>query len=281
MRNQNRRNMKKICMLACAWFVGMAVSASAAVVDTLQVMSEKMGRTVNVLVVSPDQVRGEGAPVVYLLNGHSGDERSWLGLKPEIQDYADRDNLIFVCPDGEDSWYWDSPLDKDKQFETFVSRELVAYVDSHYRTLPRREKRAITGYSMGGHGAMWLAIRHKDVFGAAGSMSGGVDIRPFPDNWNMKDRIGARDGGACNWDDYTAINQIERLRNGDLQLLIDCGYDDFFFAVNNAFHEELLKHGIMHDYIVRPGAHTGEYWNNSIDYHLLFFLKYFESPQPR
>ena len=187
---KNKKDMKKICMLACAWFMGMAMSASAAVVDTLQVMSEKMGRTVNVLVVSPDQIRGEGAPVVYLLNGHSGDERSWLGLKPEIREYADRDNLIFVCPDGEDSWYWDSPLDKDKQFETFVSRELVAYVDSHYRTLPRREKRAITGYSMGGHGAMWLAIRHKDVFGAAGSMSGGVDINPFPDKWEIKELLG-------------------------------------------------------------------------------------------
>ena len=38
---------------------------------------------------------------------------------------------------------------------------------------------------MGGHGAMWLGIRHKDVFGAAGSTSGGVDIRPFPQNWSM------------------------------------------------------------------------------------------------
>ena len=130
--------MKKICMLACAWFMGMAMSASAAVVDTLQVMSEKMGRTVNVLVVSPDQVRGEGAPVVYLLNGHSGDEKSWLGLKPEIRDYADRDNLIFVCPDGEDSWYWDSPTQSGSQFETFVSSELTSYIDSHYPTVKSR-----------------------------------------------------------------------------------------------------------------------------------------------
>ncbi len=267
--------MKKMCMLACCWFIGAAMSAYAAVVDTLQVKSEKMGRAVNVLVVSPDEVRGAGAPVVYLLNGHSGNERSWLGLKPELRDYADRHNLIFVCPDGEDSWYWDSPLDKDKQFETFVSRELVAYVDGHYRTLPVREKRAVTGYSMGGHGAMWLAIRHKDVFGAAGSMSGGLDIRPFPDNWNMKDRIGVRDAGPCNWDDYTVVNQIDGLKDGELQLVIDCGYADFFFAVNRAFHEKLLERGIMHDYVVRPGAHTGQYWNNSIDYHLLFFLKYF------
>ena len=43
---------------------------------------------------------------------------------------------------------------------------------------------------MGGHGALWLAIRHQDIFGAAGSTSGGVDIRPFPDNWDMKKQLG-------------------------------------------------------------------------------------------
>lgn len=250
-------------------------SLRAAVVDTLQVSSAKMGRTVNTVVVSPDTVRGEGAAVVYLLHGYGGDEHEWLKLKPEIKEYADRENLIFVCPDGENSWYWDSPQNAASQFETFVSRELVGYIDSRYHTLSSRDKRAITGYSMGGHGAMWLAIRHKDVFGAAGSMSGGLDIRPFPDNWEMKVQIGTRDGGTFDWDDYTVVNQVDRLKNGDLQLIVDCGYDDFFLEVNEKFHEELLRRGIMHDFILRAGAHTAEYWNNAIDYQLLFFLKYF------
>ena len=161
------------------------------------------------------------------------------------------------------------------KFETFVSRELVSYVDGHYRTLPSREKRAITGLSMGGHGALWLAIRHQDVFGAAGSTSGGLDIRPFPDNWDMKEQIGAKDAGVCDWDDYTAINQTGKLKDGALWIIFDCGYDDFFFEVNQAFHQKLLERGIMHDFIVRPGAHTGEYWSNSIDYQILFFLKFF------
>lgn len=180
-----------------------------------------------------------------------------------------------MCPDGENSWYWDSPLNEDSQFETFVSRELVSYVDGHYRTLPSREKRAITGLSMGGHGALWLAIRHQDVFGAAGSTSGGLDIRPFPDNWDMKAQIGAKDAGVCDWDDYTVINQTGKLKDGALRIIFDCGYDDFFFEVNQAFHQKLLERGVMHDFIVRPGAHTGEYWNNSIDYQILFFLKFF------
>ena len=264
-------------MLACCGILPLR----AAVVDTLQVNSARMGRAIPVVVVSPDTVRGEGAPVVYLLHGYGGDEGTWLALKPEIRAYADRDNLIFVCPDGENSWYWDSPLNPESQFETFVSRELVDFIDSRYPTVSRRDGRAITGFSMGGHGALWLAIRHKDVFGAAGSTSGGLDIRPFPDNWEIKDRIGSRDNGTCNWDEYTVINQVETLQDGDLQIIFDCGYDDFFWDVNNAFHRKLMERKVMHDFIVRPGAHTGEYWNNAIDYQLLFFIKYFGTGRSR
>ena len=87
-------------------------------------------------------------------------------LRPEI---ADEKGIIFVCPDGKDSWYWDSPKNPAYRYETFVSSELVNYIDRNYKTIADRKGRAITGLSMGGHGAMWLGIRHKDVFGAAGS----------------------------------------------------------------------------------------------------------------
>ena len=208
--------MKKrvFCCLA-SLLCWSAVAVRAAKVDTVEVHSRKMGRAVRTIVISPEKTEGKGAAVVYLLHGYGGNETTWPSLKPELKDYADRENLIFVCPNGENSWYWDSPLNEDSQFETFVSRELVSYVDGHYRTLPSREKRAITGLSMGGHGALWI--------------------------------------------------------------IFDCGYDDFFFEVNQAFHQKLLERGVMHDFIVRPGAHTGEYWSNSIDYQILFFLKFFRA----
>lgn len=172
--------MKKsvFCCLA-SLLCWSAVAVRAAKVDTVEVHSRKMGRAVRTIVISPEKTEGKGAAVVYLLHGYGGNETTWPGLKPELKDYADRENLIFVCPNGENSWYWDSPLNEDSQFETFVSRELVSYVDGHYRTLPSREKRAITGLSMGGHGALWLAIRHQDVFGAAGSTSGGLEHPAF------------------------------------------------------------------------------------------------------
>lgn len=267
-----------LCLLCAGWL--WTTGGQAARVDTVQVYSQKMGRYVRTLVVVPEKVDKAGSAVVYLLHGYGGDERDWLGIKPELKDYADRDSLFFVCPDGENSWYWDSPLNPASQFETFVSRELVAYVDSCYPTKACRGQRAITGFSMGGHGALWVAIRHKEVFGAAGSTSGGVDIRPFPDEWEMKKQIGERDSGRCNWDDYTVVNQLDSLKNGELQIIFDCGYDDFFREVNDQLHRKLLERGVMHDYIVRPGGHTVPYWNNAIDYQLLFFRKYFRRSEP-
>ena len=128
---------------------------------------------------------------------------------------------------------------------------------------------------MGGHGALWNAIRHPDVFGAAGSMSGGVDIRPFPKSWNMYKQLGERDAHPEVWDAHTVANLVPQLEPGRLALIFDCGTEDFFLEVNRQFHAALLEKGIPHDFIVRPGAHNNTYWNNSIDYHLLFFQKYF------
>ena len=63
---------------------------------------------------------------------------SWLGIC-DLRALAERHGMIFVCPDGENSWYWDSPLDPRSQFETFVSTELVDWVDARYPTIPARE----------------------------------------------------------------------------------------------------------------------------------------------
>lgn len=267
--------MKRSRLFLLVGFVAVACSLQAAVVDTLSVYSAAMKKNLKVVVVSPDK-SSSPAPVIYLLHGFGGDEKSWISMKPELKEVSDRENLIFVCPDGQRSWYWDSPKDPSSRYETFVSDELVKFIDGKYPTVEDRSGRAITGLSMGGHGAMWLAFRHKDVFGAVGSTSGGLDIRPFPNNWDMSKQLGPESENREIWSTHTAINQIDRLRNGDLAIIFDCGYSDFFFEVNNDFHKKLLTYKIDHDFLVRPGGHDGNYWRNSIDYQILFFKKFFD-----
>ncbi|WP_321332354.1 alpha/beta hydrolase family protein [uncultured Bacteroides sp.] len=269
--------MKKSLFLVTLLFLSV-FSVQAAKVDTLMVNSPSMNKKVKVVVITPDAALGKKAvncPVIYLLHGYSGNALSWIELKPELPEISDAKGIIFVCPDAKNSWYWDSPKNPEYRYETFVSSELVTYVDGHYKTRANRAGRAITGLSMGGHGALWLAFRHKDVFGAAGSTSGGVDIRPFPTNWEMSKQLGEFAANKQLWDEHTVINQIDKIQNGDLAIIIDCGESDFFLNVNKDLHERLLARGINHDFITRPGAHNSAYWNNSIDYQILFFSKFF------
>lgn len=260
-------------------FIGLlclSEGTRAAKVDTLSVHSTAMNKDVKVVTICPDKaVAGEKCPVIYLLHGFGGHAYTWITVKPELPQIADREGIIFVCPDGKNSWYWDSPLNKEYRYETFVSKELVDYVDKNFATKAEKGCRAVAGLSMGGHGAMWLSVRHKDTFGAAGSMSGGLDIRPFPDNWEMKKQLGEEASNQRIWNEHTVINQLDKIGDGDLAIMIDCGSDDFFLKVNQAVHEKLTERKIGHDFIVRPGGHNGKYWNNAIDYQVLFFSKFF------
>lgn len=256
----------------------LALPLRAARVDTLMVKSPSMNKEVKVVVVVPDKALGQQAaacPVAYLLHGHGGNAKTWINVKPELPQIADEKGIILVCPDGKNSWYWDSPKNPEYRYETFVAKELVNYIDRHYKTVADRKGRAITGLSMGGHGAMFLAIRHKELFGAAGTTSGGMDIRPFPKNWNMSVQLGEMEANRKLWDDHTVMTQVDKLQKGDLAIIVDCGEADFFLEVNKNFHKLLLEKGIEHDFITRPGGHNGTYWNNSIDYQLLFFSKFF------
>ena len=274
--------MKKIFLLPAILFACI-FSLCAQHVDTITIHSQ-MGRDLKNVVILPESYT-DGAdryPVVYLLHGYGGNYAIWLKIKPELPQLASQYNFIIVCPDGlRDSWYWNSPLHKDMQFEDYISDEDIRYIDSHYRTIADRSARAISGLSMGGHGAMWNAIRHRDVFGAAGSSSGGLDIRPFPTNWNMKNQLGEYASNKKRWDEHTVINLIPSLKDGDLAIIIDCGIDDFFLEVNRRIHQTLIACNIKHDYIERPGAHNLVYWNNAIEYQLLFFHKFFSQSQQK
>ena len=260
--------MKKGFILFC--FIFIAFVLSAAKVDTIAVYSNIMQKEINCVVIAPDD-NSINHPTVYLLHGYGGYHKSWIKIKPELTNDSDKYGMIFVCPNGEKSWYWNSPINEDIKFETFITKELVEYIDNNYPTLKNRDSRAITGLSMGGQGAMYLAINHMDIFGVVGCTSGGVDIRYFPNNWNMKDVLGEKDKNENIWYEFSIYNLIENLNNGDLKLIIDCGTEDFFLDVNNNLHTKLLEQGIDHDYIIRPGAHDLKYWNNSIEYQLLFF----------
>ncbi len=268
-------NMKRVFALFAFTFA--VLQLSAATVDTVVTRSVSMKKDIKAVVIKPDSYgSGKAYPTVYLLHGAGDKFSGWVNKVPRIKKYADDFDLIIVCPDGNvTSWYFDSPLDPTWKYETYVATELVNWIDNKYNTIKNRSGRAITGLSMGGHGALYLSIRHQDVFGAAGSMSGGVDIRPFPMNWDIAKRLGPKSQYPQRWEENTVVNLLHLLEPNKLSLIIDCGRDDFFYEVNIQLHERLAYLNIPHDFTIRPGAHNWEYWTNAVGYQLMYFNNFF------
>jgi len=257
-------------------------------VDTLEVPSAAMKRNdLRAAVVLPESYAKSKAsyPVLYLLHGGGGQFSDWLKNTPDKQlvaRLADQYNLIIVMPEGDRlGGYLDSPVTKDNLFETYITREVVQKIDNTYRTIRDRRGRVITGLSMGGHGGLFLAARHPDLYCAAGSMSGALDLNPA--NWRIdpdfRKRIepgfarllGPLGAKPDLYAAHSVVHMADQLKASGLKIIIDCGVDDFLIEPNRELHRRLVYNKTEHDYTERPGGHTWEYWQNSLPYHVLFF----------
>lgn len=277
------KSKRSILISFILFFTVISCNSQTTPITKVSVRSKSMKSEVNNIVILPadyDKKSKTGYPVVYLLHGYGDCESSFLDIKYNLPDLATQYQMIFVCPDGKKSWYLDSPISKTSQYETYLSKELVDYIDSHYKTISNRSGRAITGYSMGGYGAMWQAMTHPDVFGAVGSMSGAVDIRPFSNNWDIKEIIGEYDSNKLTWDKFSVLSNADKLANLSPAIIFDCGQGDFFLEVNENLHKKLISNGVRHTYISSVGTHNYEYWGNSLDWQLKFFSDYFLSAKP-
>lgn len=251
-------------------------------VDTLWVQSSQMDKKIGTTVILPedyDTALKAKYPVIYILHGAGGDYGNWLRRVPQLEQYSTHYGFIFVCPDGgKTSWYLDSPVDPQIRYESYIIDELVPQIDAKYRTSATVQKRAITGLSMGGHGALYLALKNPQTFQIAGSMSGGVDLRPFTENWDLPMRLGKYENHKQNWENNSVVVLAERAQPESYNFIIDCGTEDFFLDTNRNLDAILNEHGYDYEYSERKGAHNWPYWRVSIVRHLEFFKKEFSSP---
>jgi S-formylglutathione hydrolase FrmB len=279
--NRSRLKMKlmkkhqKLLLLLIAFCFQYA--ANAATVDTINIYSKAMQKFSKCVVILPDSYHkaGNRFPVVYLLHGYGGSYSNWIKRVPQLKNYADEFQMMIVCPDGNyDSWYIDSPVDSSLRYETYVASEVPHFMDSAYQTISKRNFRAITGLSMGGHGALSLAWKHPDFFGAAGSMSGVQDLSPFKGKYDMVKIFGDTLNNN-HFYNFSVINIVKKLLTQTPAIIFDCGVSDPFIETNRQLHAELLALKVPHDYIERAGTHNWDYWKNAVVYQLMFFYKYF------
>ena len=218
----------------------------AARVELAEVPSESMGRKVKVVYVVPDREEdGVRCPVVYLLHGHGGYEMEWLRFRPDLPRLADELGFIFACVDGENSWYWDSPLHPEYRYETFMAVDLVKYTDGRYATVARKEGRAIAGLSMGGFHSLHISCYYPDAFDYVGLFSAAIRHREGLDSPVYRD----------------VEAQIARQFSKAPGLYyIAIGDEDFLYKDNCGFREFLDSKGYPYEYHESGEGHIWKNW---------------------
>lgn len=241
----------------------------AATIELVDVFSASMQKPVRCMVIRPGSysTTGKRLPALYLLHGWSGYYASWMKDAPQLPELADRYGALIVCPDGGyDSWYLDSPVNGSIRYETFIAKELPAWVEYYYHVENTASARYIAGLSMGGHGAVRTALLYPEVYARAASLAGGLDLRPFRENnWSLDRMLGHPSTHWKHWERASVAYLLEESRAVYPDLMIDCGVSDFFLEVNRDVHRKLSQLGVPHTYRERPGGHDAAYWGSAIN----------------
>lgn len=299
-----------------------APSRGALRADT--VWSQSLGTRKRLVVYLPPSYADDSTrryPVLFYLHGLTGNEDNWL-QQARLDRTMDslvvtgQPEAVIVMPDGDDSWYttWASlpnmagcqaDTARREQAESFcvpwphyddyIARDLVAHVDSTYRTLRDAKHRGIAGLSMGGFGAMTLALRYPDVFSAAASHSGVLapallGPRPFrePAIWartpqELREAAGRRYAwfapvfgtDTIGWyarDPGRLAGRLVTSGTSVPAIWIDCGVSDAFLDQNRAFVATLRTLGLSYEYHEPAGGHDWNYWRTQLPNSLTWLL---------
>ncbi len=237
------------------------------------VYSEKMGRNIDVVVVLPNVQKDVNYKSVYILHGFSGNpERTYKQDIPDLLSKANEFKTIYIIPDGNfSSWYVDSPLDKSSQYQTFISTELISYIDMKYPTKKEFDARGILGWSMGGYGALHIGLKNIDVFSVVGSSCGALDFRQFGPYYEQF-KVDQILGKVEDIDNSFLIYQPEeKAKNTNQKIILDCGTEDILIHMNRSYHNYLVKNNIDHQYIEYIGKHDTDYWSKALSIQLILF----------
>lgn len=263
-------------------------------------------------------------PVVYLLHGWGANERTWTDTL-RVHEIADSIGLqsLIVMPDGDRSLYANavSGLDfepclnptgvfpnstepradfcvKNPDYEDYIVNDLIAEIDSEFRTIDNRSGRALSGESAGGTGAFSLALRHPKVFSSAASHSGILAFLydgPYPfepgsarfvselvPEQQSPEVLAIYGEDIQNWRAHDPYSLLLNDPDANLSIYLDCGSeDDFQFDALSAAVDELLTlNRVEHEYHAVPGGHNDELFGARIEYSLRFHSLHLTKARP-
>ncbi|HKH61506.1 MAG TPA: alpha/beta hydrolase-fold protein [Flavitalea sp.] len=223
-------------------------------------------------------------PVLYLLHGGGDDQTGWVqfGEVLTIADKAIKEGsataMIIVMPDantGQRGYFND--IRGQWKYEDFFFQEFMPFVEKTYRIKTDKRYRAISGLSMGGGGSFMYALHHPELFSAACPLSastGPITVEDMKNNLR-NNKIDITDtaviGGYYNRHSTLAlVNNLPDSLKKSVRWYIDCGDDDFLYEGNSLVHIAMRKKNIPHEFRVRDGSHSWEYWRTALPVVLAF-----------
>jgi S-formylglutathione hydrolase FrmB len=238
---------------------------------TLNWRSDVLEKWTHCQVLLPE--RGEPPyATFYLLHGLSDDDSIWL-RQTRLEVYARQYPLLVVMPDGYRGFYTNNH--HGPAYARHIGEELVTFIERTFPVRRARAARCIGGLSMGGYGALRLALGYPETFASVTSHSGalmhGSRAVPADDPGFWRGIFGPSPVGTDHDLLYLA-RQAQRARRLP-KIRLDCGTEDFLLADNREFHDRMKRTGIAHDYIEFPGAHTWDYWDQHVQDALAFHAR--------
>lgn len=236
----------------------------------------------------------DSLPVLYLLHGMGGDHHSWLkdGRLQPVADSTIRSRsmprCIIVMPDAGQTYYLNN-INGSYQYEDYFITELIPYIETHYACKKGKQNRAIAGLSMGGFGCLLYAMHHPQLFSACYAMSAGIrndeDIERLTleeFRRRYKSALGVIQEGDKRitpfWNKNSILYLAKHMPEAEkkqVRYFIDCGDDDGLSKGNALLHIIMQEQRIPHEYRVKNGAHTWEYWQEALPAALHFLTEKF------
>lgn len=268
-----------------------ALFSQSQVLESLSLKSQILGTEVKYSVYLPDGYTNSQRqyPVVYLLNGFTGNETDWIqfGNMQHIVDQGIASGefpaMIVIMPDGDDRLYMNNH-DGSYRYGDMFLEELIPQVEGKFRIRSEKQFRGISGLSMGGGGTLRFAMLHPELFAACAGYSSAVATdeemiaggqQGFDGYWGRvlgtglkgEDRLSThyRANSILDIAKTKSVNDLNSVR-----IYFDCGDEDFLAVGNASLHILLKQRGVKHEYRVRDGAHTWGFWRTSLPIGLKF-----------
>lgn len=244
--------------------------------------SRTLGRPTDAVILLPEgsEVPQSGCPVLYLFHGFSDGYTSFLS-KSILEQCCSEQQLCVVMPDGAKSFYTD--MHYGDAYWTYISEELPELISTYFPISREREKTFAGGVSMGGYGALKLALRSPGLFSAAlalapvtdiarltkGSVGAGAANAPDLSKKWFEAIFGPRDPMGSEDDLFALIRCAEEKP----RLLLYCGTEDFLYEDILRFHAGCMEQGFEASLVTAPGLHGWSTWNGFLQDGILKLLQ--------